>query len=386
MAIIELPIVSCRLMHMTIRNILFAGLASLSLVGCDALLMPEGTPPPPPDQPPPPPLDDDYEEISETDENALPPAGTDLENSIVYTDLAAINATACAAVSTNTQTIAQIANAQEPSTPINSALSSSVVQPSVVGSVGGALALSVLRADFPGIAKLEPRKAISDTSFSSGHCGATRISNNWFVTAAHCLDENYDVTVLKVGHEKLDGPVVREVEAEWSACHAAYAGQEGGLANDIALVKVSEETASSLTDIPVATVLAADDTMSPTTTRFAKMAGWGMTSPGGNLSTTLLGTNVEVKSIGPALIKVGSINGAGPCVGDSGGPLFVEGSQGQPVLWGVLSGVEKSSDQACSGDYVARYTNLQGYSSWINNVIAACASSPTLCSKQTDVF
>ena len=372
---------------MNIKNILLAGLAGLSLASCDTLLMPEGTPPPPPDQPPPPPLDESYGEISATDELDLPPAGTDLENSTVYTDLAAINATACAAVSSDTQTIAQIANAQEPSTPINSALSSRVVQPSVVGSVGSsALALSVLRADYPGIAKLEPRKIISDTTFSSGHCGATRISNNWFVTAAHCLDEEYDVTVLKVGHEKLDGPVVREIEAEWSACHAAYAGQEGGLANDIALIKISEETAAGLTDIPVATLLANDDTMSPTTTPFARMAGWGMTTPGGSLSTTLLGTNVEVKSIGPALIKVGSINGAGPCVGDSGGPLFIEGSQGQPVLWGVLSGVEKATNQACSGDYVARYTNLQGYSSWINNVISACATNADLCSKSSDVF
>ncbi len=371
---------------MKIRSILLAGFASLSLAACDSLLMPEGTPAPPPDQPPPPPLDDDFGDVQAENYSAIPDAGTALETSQVYTDLATINTVACASVGTSqpTQTIAQVANAQEPESLINSSLSSKTIQPSVVGSLSGAVALTALRGDFPGIVKLEPRKTISANSYSSGHCGATRISTNWFVTAAHCLDENYDATILKVGHEKLDGPVVREIEADWSACHAAYAGQEGGLANDIALLHIPDDTAASLVDIPIATILSQDDAMSPVTTPTAKMAGWGMTTPGGSLSTTLLGTNVEIKSIGPALIKVGSINGSGPCVGDSGGPLFVNGAQGQPVLWGVLSGVEKNSETACSGDYIARYTNLQGYTNWINDVMSACASNATLCSKPID--
>ncbi|MFC7291177.1 S1 family peptidase [Hirschia litorea] len=368
---------------MKITSILLAGIASLSLMGCDVLMMPEGTPPPPPDQPPPPPLEGDFEEFPALPEEAVPPAGDALETSQVYTDLAAINAVACTSVGTPvpTQTIAQIANASAPQSAINDATSSNVVQPSVVGAVGGALSLSAIRADFPGIVKLEPRKNISESSYSSGHCGATRISNNWFVTAAHCLDEQYDVTVLKVGHEKLDGPVVREVEADWAACHAAYGGQEGGLANDIALVHVTDETADSLVDIPIATLLASEDSLTPLTTPQAKMAGWGLTSPGGSLSTTLLGTYVDVKSVGPAIIKVGSIEGKGPCVGDSGGPLFVDSEQAQPVLWGVLSGVEKGENAACSGDYLARYTNLQGYTNWLNNVMMACSSNPALCQK-----
>lgn len=372
---------------MSIRSILLASIASISLAGCDALLMPEGTPAPPPDQPPPPPFDETFEEgLEDTSGEFVPPVGTDLETSQIYTNLAAINAAACASVGSAqpTETIAQIANAQEPASAINDALSSLVIQPSVVAPVGAAIALSALRADFPGIAKLEPRKIISENAYSSGHCGATRISNNWFVTAAHCLDENYDVTVLKIGHEKLDGPVVREIEADWSACHAAYAGQEGGLANDIAMVHVSDDTAANLADIPIAPLLSDQEVMSPLTTPTARMAGWGLTEPGGSLSTTLLGTQVDVKSIGPAVIKVSSVNGSGPCVGDSGGPLFVAGEQGQPVLWGVLSGVEKSSDVACSGDYVARYTNLQGYTNWINDVMAACAANPNLCTKPVD--
>lgn len=370
---------------MNFKSILLASLASLSLAGCDVILMPEGAPPPPPDQPPPPPFDDDFEEVVEP---ALPEAGTELESARVYTDLAAINAAPCAAVGFQglTQTIAQVANATAPESAFNDRLSSRTVQPSVVGSVGGAIALTALRADFPGIVKLEPRTAISQTSYSSGHCGATRISDNWFVTAAHCLDEEYDVTILKVGHEKLDGPVVREIEADWSACHAAYAGQEGGLANDIAMVRISNETAATLADVPIAPLLASNEAITPLTTPQARMAGWGMTSPGGSLSTTLLGTVVDVNSVGPAMIKVNSVNGAGPCVGDSGGPLFVTGDQGQPVLWGVLSGVEKASSVACSGDYVARYTNLQGYTNWINDVMAACSSNAALCAKPADVF
>jgi len=395
---------------MKFKLLLLAGMAGSLLGGCDSILAPEGAPAPPPDAPAPPPLDIDYEddvaddpfaspeydeipphskdELGPMDEQSsieLPPAGTDLENAAIITNLAAINATPCAAATTQkTETIAQVANATTPVSRIDDSLSSRVIQPSVVNPVGSALALTALRADYPGIVKLEPKKQLSETSASSGHCGATRIASNWFVTAAHCLDEEYDRTILKVGHEKLDGPVVEEITAGWSACHAAYSGQQGGLDNDIALVHVSEDQLSKLNTVPIANIVSNDQSLSPLTHPTGKMAGWGLTAPGGSLSNTLLGTNVEVKSIGPALIKVNSIDGKGPCIGDSGGPLFLSGDFGNPVLLGVLSGVEKASGQACTGDYTARYTNLQGYTNWINSVINACTTNPTLCVAQSD--
>ena len=90
------------------------------------------------------------------------------------------------------------------------------------------------------------------------------------------------------------------------------------------------------------------------------------------------------KSVTFQLVTI-SIDGRGPCIGDSGGPLFAEATDGKRYLVGVLSGVEQAPGrQACEGDYTARYTNLQGYQHWIDNVIQACDAQEGLCGPIAD--
>ncbi|MBB33862.1 MAG: peptidase S1 [Hirschia sp.] len=402
---------------MKLKILLVAGMSVFALAGCDAILEDEGTGPPPPNLPAPPPLDDDVPMPVETatpvatptPDMTAPPmtiptsspatdpsstsdplptptptdAGETPDDSVsphpdqaqILQNLALINAAPCAAVqSEDSATIAQVANASAP------APTGNLVSAQVVGGGVSAVALTALRADFPGIAKLEPRRDLGDGVIASGHCGATRISNNWFVTAAHCLDEPYDETVLKVGFEILDKPITRDIETEWSVCHMAYGGAKDGYSNDIALIKVSDAAASGMSDVPIASLIAPTASVTPLNTPTAKMAGWGMTAPGGALSNTLLGTQVKIASVGPALIRVASIDGRGPCIGDSGGPLFVSGEGGTPILTGVLSGVEQVSGQrACEGDYTARYTNLQGYLGWMQTVVQTCEANEELC-------
>ena len=406
---------------MKLRAFLIVGLSALAVASCDALLEEEGSGPPPPDLPVPPPLDDEPLPIETATPEATPtpdmtaspmmpttpeddaptpspeggptpdPTNTSaaLNGALPISDptkmsiderlaeLALINAAPCDMLNAiNSETVSELAEAKA------AAPSGNLVSAAVVGGGMSAVSLTVLRADFPGIVKLEPKRVLGDGLTSSGHCGATRITNNWFVTAAHCLDESYDDIVLKVGFEILDKPITREIKADATVCHAAYGGSSGGYANDIALIHVDNETAAGLEDVPTARLVAAGASMTPLNTPKAKLAGWGMTAPGGALSNTLLGTEVSVSSVGPALIKVDSVEGRGPCIGDSGGPLFVTGAQGSPVLTGVLSGVEQESGaQACEGDYTARYTNLQGYLNWMQSVITTCDASAGLCLK-----
>lgn len=408
---------------MRLKAFLIAGLSAMALAGCDAILEDEGAGPPPPNLPAPPPLDDEplpietatpvetptpdmtaepmplptdapTSDSAPADQDATPtPAPTQtsaaMDGSMTISDptamsmdeklaeLALINAAPCDRLdAVGSETVAEIAAAKAP------APSGNLVSAQVVGGGVSAVSLTVLRADFPGIVKLEPKRQLDGGATASGHCGATRITKNWFVTAAHCLDDSYDDTVLKVGFEILDKPITREVKADGSICHAAYGGATSGYTNDVALIHVSDEVAATLDDVPTARLIAAGANVTPLNTPTARMAGWGMTAPGGALSNTLLGTEVKVASVGPALIKVESIDGRGPCIGDSGGPLFVAGSEGAPVLTGVLSGVEQAAGaRACEGDYTARYTNLQGYLNWMQSVISTCDAASGLCAK-----
>lgn len=373
---------------MTSMRLFTALVASLSLIACDSILEPEGAPPPPPDLPPPPPLDDDWTPsgdapIDTPDTTAPVVAPTPEPTSVSVISLDQLNARLCKASSAEaTPTLAQTnANTTEPlDAPVDA-----IDGVATVAVVGPSAALAARLADYPGIAKLEPKRVLDDDSIASGHCGATRIAQNWFVTAAHCVDEDYDQTTLRVGHEVLSGPIVRDVTVDWAMCHAAYDGQSGDYANDIALLHVDNDTALSLNDIAIAARIDRDTPLTPSTELTAQIAGWGMTAPNSGLSDRLLGTPVQLQSVGPATIRVGAINGAGPCIGDSGGPLFLEDETGAKTLTGVLSGVETTaSSQACVGDYSARYTNIQGFESWMNAVMIACETTPGLCAEPED--
>lgn len=235
--------------------------------------------------------------------------------------------------------------------------------------------------DFPGLVKMEPREFLASGSISSGHCGATRISETWFITAAHCLDDDYDEVSLVIESETLSSPLAKRVNASASVCHGAYGGAGNNYVNDIALIRVSDEAVSELSRVPIASFGETQNTLVPFNYSEARMAGWGLTDFRGSLSDTLLSATLKMTGTGPAAIGVLSQEGAGPCVGDSGGPLYVTEEDGSSVVVGVLSVVEQNlaTRQFCEGDYGARYTNLQGYGDWIESVISTCENGLGLC-------
>lgn len=242
-------------------------------------------------------------------------------------------------------------------------------------------ALAASLSAFPGIVKIEPRRTDAAGIVASGHCGAVRVARNWFVTAAHCIDEPFDEIRLIGEAANLRSPDARRTSAEYAVCHAGYQGTDNGYANDIALVRLSEEQIAGLGNVPVARFGQTALPLAPANYPAGEMAGWGLTRFDGQLSNDLLTTRLKIVAAGPAAITVSSENGAGPCIGDSGGPLYVTEADGSKTVVGILSVVEqnRTTGHFCEGDYNGRYTNLQGYAGWISSVMALCEQDGAAC-------
>ncbi|MDP1554294.1 MAG: trypsin-like serine protease, partial [Hyphomonas sp.] len=100
-------------------------------------------------------------------------------------------------------------------------------------------ALAATLTAFPGIVKIEPRRADPTGLVASGHCSAVRIRANWFVTAAHCVDQPYDEIRMIGDAANLRSPAARITAAETALCHGGYQGTDNGYSNDIALLRLS---------------------------------------------------------------------------------------------------------------------------------------------------
>ncbi len=248
----------------------------------------------------------------------------------------------------------------------------------------GAEAVNALAAslvNFPGIVKLEPVKPAEDGMVTTGHCSALRIADHWLVTAAHCVDQPYEALRIIGTAENLRSPLAHTTEGEFAVCHGGYAGTANGYANDLALIRLTDEEVAALGDVPVARYGDTSKPLAPANYPTGDMAGWGLTHFGGKLSNDLLSAKIRITGTGPSTIYVASQGGAGPCVGDSGGPLYVTEEDGTRTAVGVLSVVEQNREtgQFCAGDYNGRYTNLQGYSAWLGEVMALCDADEAAC-------
>lgn len=368
---------------MTYKAAMTALLAALALAACDAVRVPgvdqPGTTPAPSEPVSDPAPNTTPAEINNADLGAeieTPPAQPAPEEppAPLVTHLSQINAATCGLPETAepTLTLAEINEAAE-----LRPQPESLIQTQVVGVT---LAVSSLDL-FPGIVKMEPVNYNAVGDRSSGHCGATRIAEQWFLTAAHCVDDGYEEINFIAGTVNVrDSESANIFNAEASICHAGYSGLDTAMINDIALIKVSDETLPTIRNIPIATYGAPEEAFSPENYTTAVMAGWGSTSYGSSPSPLLLSADVSLVSASPGVILVESLDGKGPCQGDSGGPLYVREDDGQQRVVGVLSNVQSARGSTpCAGTYRGQYTNVAGYVDWIDDVISACDANDVLC-------
>lgn len=219
----------------------------------------------------------------------------------------------------------------------------------------------------------------------SGACGATRIHENYLVTAAHCVEGEKIAMELVYGASNTRDPRRGRAYVNKAYCHKGYA-KLGYLHNDIALIDISDPALSDLrSNVVIADIGNLHEALKPLLHKpNLEITGWGMSHHNENLNdpiTSLLKKGeVNLLWYGPSNIHVGprQENATSICSGDSGGPLYWIGRNNTKQIVGIVSSQSTPMhQQQCQQANRAFFTNISGYANWISEVIAMGALSDT---------
>lgn len=217
----------------------------------------------------------------------------------------------------------------------------------------------------PGLVKLE--QILSAGGSQRHHCAATRISKHWFLTANHCVLMRgtsaviVDMMIIAPQNDVMQANA-KIVPVSAGICHSAWFNSTGKFDDDIALIYAEDVT--GLEAVQIAKLDTAAAPLPPADYENAYFAGWGKNGD----NRFLQGGPVNVSNLGEAFI-LGNNNGAfGPCVGDSGGPLYV-GRDGAPRVVGVLSSV---TTDACPPYGLAFFMRVKSFQDWIQRAMTTC--------------
>ena len=219
----------------------------------------------------------------------------------------------------------------------------------------------------PGLVKLE--QILSPAGTQRHHCAATRIAENWFLTAAHCAQFRsaamnvYDMLIVapQVDVATEDAVIV---PVDGAVCHGAWYDETNKFDDDIALLYVADP--GPLAGVPIARLDGADGfSLPPEAFDRLYFAGWGKNGD----NRFLQGGPLARIALGETLILTNQQDGFGPCVGDSGGPLYAAGGGREPVVAGVLSAV---TNDACPPYDRAFYVRVRSFIDWIDAAMATC--------------
>ena len=221
-------------------------------------------------------------------------------------------------------------------------------------------------ADHPGLVKLEQIK--SSLGSSREHCGAARISENWFMTASHCV-LNYQVLgagatdlILVTPDTDAFSENVVAVPVRGAVCHLDFGMDQWRFSNDIALLYVDDTAA--LEDVAIATLEPEDMNLRRGDIESFYISGWGSNGD----FRFLQGSNVLPERMGQSVLVTSRIDGRGPDVGDSGSPLYTR-IDGQPIVMGVLSNVRGQVPPELKS---AAFVRVKGVRDWLETAMVLC--------------
>lgn len=213
-------------------------------------------------------------------------------------------------------------------------------------------------------------------------CGGTVISDQWILTAAHCMfgpfgeeTQPADIRVV-VGINDLRNESTTESVVSNIFVHPQYNTSGGTMQNDIAVLELA-----NVVDVPATTLFEGNpETFNDT---LAFIAGWGAIEfnavNGSELYTNLLqDASVPLVSLercnSSESYQGGILNtqmcagyregGVDSCVGDSGGPLYLI-QNGKQVQVGITS-----FGNGCGlPNFYGVYTNISEFRTWISSYV-----------------